>query len=198
MRNAGHNTSLLRSLIALVGISNTWRFRTNTSISLLVFYLRFPVSQFFNFYLFPYLFFFSLDSNYNIISCYKFFQSRYNNIVERQIILRIDNVTILTIKLWTYIESSQVIFPVNWIVHLRITVKFIFPLPSSKEIFLDRKCILITRTRVIVGSNYKWKRGREINFYIKILAIFFSWYRFFLTCTILKDWMFHDISIKYK
>lgn len=74
MRNAGHNTSLLRSLIALVGISSTWRFRTNTPISLLVFYLRgsqFPnslVSQFFNFYPFSYLFlFFFLDSSHNII-----------------------------------------------------------------------------------------------------------------------------------
>lgn len=53
-----------------------------------------------------------------------------------------------------YIENSQVIFPVNRIVHLRITVKFVF-LPSSKEIFLDRKYILITRTRVTVESNYK-------------------------------------------
>lgn len=45
-------------------------------------------------------------------------------------------------------------------------MKFIFPLLYSKEIFLDRKCVLITRARVIVGSNYEWKRGREINFYI--------------------------------
>ena len=61
MRNAGHNTSLLRSLIAMVGVASARRSRTNTPTSFLVFYLRFSqfphFLQFLQFSILPPIFF---------------------------------------------------------------------------------------------------------------------------------------------
>lgn len=90
MRNAGHNTSLLRSLIALVGISKYLKVQNKYSYFLASFLstvasfpiLSFPSSLIFiSFLIFFFLSFFTFESH--IISCYGFFQSRYNDIVER-------------------------------------------------------------------------------------------------------------------